>query len=104
MKPGSQADGSFLGVTTPFKGKENGYPGGRFFDPFGLAEGDQAKYANYKQAEIKNGRLAMLALVGFVAQHSATGKGPIDNLVDHIANPTAVTFATNGVSVPVWHP
>lgn len=25
--PGSQADGSFLGVTEAFKGKENGYPG-----------------------------------------------------------------------------
>lgn len=37
---------------------------------------------------------------GFIAQHHATGKSPIDNLVDHLANPTGVTFATNGVSVP----
>ena len=109
--------------------------------------------------EIKNGRLAMVAFLGFVAQHAATGKvgrpplavlcallptaifcvlaahnvlylrhapavaaavampgvcrgrdagfsggcavqGPIDNLVDHINNPTGVTFATNGVSLP----
>ena len=27
-------------------------------------------------------------------------QGPIDNLVDHINNPTGVTFATNGVSLP----
>ena len=32
---------------------------------------------------------------------SATAmQGPIDNLVDHINNPTGVTFATNGVSLP----
>ena len=112
--------------------------------------------------EIKNGRLAMVAFLGFVAQHAATGKvgrpslallyallpaaifyvlaapnvlylrhapavasagampdvcsgrdagfnagctvqGPIDNLVDHINNPTGVTFATNGVSLPFVH-
>jgi len=98
--PGSQADGSFLGVTDAFKGKENGYPGGQYFDPFGMAAGDQAKYAEYKVKEIKNGRLAMIALVGFVAQYKATGKGPIENLVDHITDPYHVTFATNGVSVP----
>ena len=28
------------------------------------------------------------------------GKGPIDNLFDHIANPGQVNFATNGVSLP----
>ncbi len=119
--------------------------------------------------EIKNGRLAMVAFLGFIAQHAATGKvsmpswlctvqawtfllhvltfsepaaqfsqdlkerqcafpelyarcmhrqrrkpktgfsgecdvqGPIDNLVDHINNPTGVTFATNGVSLPFVH-
>ena len=29
QNPGSQGDGSFLGVTDDFKGKENGYPGAR---------------------------------------------------------------------------
>eukprot|EP00199_Chlamydomonas_sp_CCMP681_P005355 CAMPEP_0119105966 /NCGR_PEP_ID=MMETSP1180-20130426/3788_1 /TAXON_ID=3052 ORGANISM="Chlamydomonas cf sp, Strain CCMP681" /NCGR_SAMPLE_ID=MMETSP1180 /ASSEMBLY_ACC=CAM_ASM_000741 /LENGTH=248 /DNA_ID=CAMNT_0007091169 /DNA_START=16 /DNA_END=762 /DNA_ORIENTATION=+ len=97
--PGSQGDGSFLGVTEGFKGKENGYPGG-LFDPMGLSRGDAAKYQEYKVKEIKNGRLAMLAFVGFIAQHKATGKSPIDNLSEHLAAPFKVTFATNGVSVP----
>jgi light-harvesting complex I chlorophyll a/b binding protein 5 len=42
--PGSQGDGSFLGVSDAFKGVENGYPGGAFFDFMGLSRGDAAKY------------------------------------------------------------
>jgi len=97
--PGSQGDGSFLGITDGLKGKENGYPGG-LFDPFGFSRGDEAKYKEYKVKEVKNGRLAMIAFVGFIAQHHATGKSPIANLADHLADPYKVTFATNGVSVP----
>lgn len=35
---------------------------------------------DFKWREIRNGRLAMVAFLGFVAQHAATGKGPLDNL------------------------
>lgn len=98
--PGSQGDGSFLGVTDDFKGKENGYPGGRFFDPMGLSRGSDAQYKKYKENEVKNGRLAMVAMLGFFAQYSATGEGPVQNLQAHIADPYHVTFATNGVSLP----
>jgi len=102
-KPGSQADGSFFGITEEFVPKENGYPGGRFFDPIGFSRGDPAMYKKYKQNEVTNGRLAMVANLGFWAQYAATGKGPIENLADHLADPYHVTFATNGVSVPFLH-
>jgi light-harvesting complex I chlorophyll a/b binding protein 5 len=98
--PGSQGDGSFFGVTDDFKGKENGYPGGRFFDPMGLSRGSDAQYKKYKENEIKNGRLAMVAMLGFFAQYSATGEGPLQNLQAHLADPYHTTFATNGVSLP----
>jgi hypothetical protein len=59
----------------------DGNAGGLYFDPFGLSRGEPAKYNKMKEAEIRNGRLAMVAMVGFWAQHAATGAGPIQNLI-----------------------
>ncbi len=42
----------------------------------------------------------MLAFVGFIAQHAATGKSPMEALAEHVASPFNVNFATNGVSLP----
>ncbi len=52
--PGSQADGSFFGITDDFKGVGNGYPGGKYFDFLGFSRGDAAKFEEYKLKEIKN--------------------------------------------------
>ena len=36
-----------------------------------------ATWADWKLKEVKNGRLAMMALLGFASQYAATGKGPV---------------------------
>ena len=44
---------------------------GGAFDPLGWSKGD---VEDLKVKELKNGRLAMLAFLGFVAQYGATGE------------------------------
>jgi hypothetical protein len=98
--PGSQgAAGSFLGMEAGLAGSGKvGYPGG-LFNPLGLGK-DSKEFAELQVKEIKNGRLAMLAFLGFCGQTVSTGDGPTVNLINHLADPFHNTVATNAVALP----
>jgi hypothetical protein len=49
-------------------------PGDLDFDPLGLKPSDPAEFKEMQTKEINNGRLAMIAAAGMIAQELATGQ------------------------------
>jgi len=46
----------------------------------GLAPSDPAEFAEMQTKELQNGRLAMIAAAGFLAQEAVNGKGILETL------------------------
>ncbi|GIL65457.1 hypothetical protein Vafri_19251 [Volvox africanus] len=89
MQPGSLRHKKLLGLERLIATTRTGsaaYPGGVMFNPLGLGE-KPAAMRELQQAEIRHGRLAMLACLGYTAQALVTGRGPYDNWNRHLEDP-----------------
>ncbi|CAM6064097.1 unnamed protein product [Sphagnum tenellum] len=86
-KPGSMGKQYFLGFEKFLGGSgDPAYPGGPIFNFLGFGKNEK-ELKDLKIKEVKNGRLAMLAILGYFIQAIFTGVGPFQNLLDHLADP-----------------
>lgn len=89
LEPGSLATrGPFAPVERALLGNPQNpiWPGGPVFNCLAFVE-SPSMLEEYKAKEIKHGRIAMVAMLGFVVQAMATHEGPYENLVHHMADP-----------------
>lgn len=79
---------SFYAIRQTMEGKRE--PGDFGFDPLGLGK-NKAAFDRFRLSEIKNGRLAMIAVGGFIHQYWATKQTVIDQLTHFspLADPIA---------------
>lgn len=59
--------------------REDYVPGDIGFDPLNLKPADEEEFKTMQTKELQNGRLAMLAAAGFMAQELVDGKGIIEH-------------------------
>jgi len=86
-------EASLMAVAESFRLKayEASGPGSKAFDPAGMKSDESLL------KEIKNGRLAMVAFLGFTSQAAVRGLGPIACLQAHLADPGHVNIFTSSV-------
>jgi len=76
---------AYPGLTSKlFQLKDDYIPGDLDFDPLNLKPTDEAKLLDYKMKELNNGRLAMIAISGMVAQELVNGLNiiPADEVLE----------------------
>jgi light-harvesting complex I chlorophyll a/b binding protein 3 len=96
LPQGSSLSGGFAGSGQP------AYPGGPLFNFASYVQSGPAM-CQFKESEVKHGRLAMLAMLGFVCQAMLTEEGPWENLREHLAAPVQYNLLTEfGTGLGDW--
>jgi hypothetical protein len=108
QSPVSSALSAEMSESMPFLLKPknlDGWVGDAGFDPFGLAECFDMKFL--REGELKNGRVAMLAVVGFIVQEFVTipGYTHVDdsNLAPSVVGTSAMLQIVFGIGALEWY-
>lgn len=75
---GAAAAVEFYGINKAKSGDESYFPGSLGFDPLGVYPKEKEGQQRMQLAEIKNGRLAMIAIFGFAIQEFISKVGVVD--------------------------
>lgn len=90
-RPEAVAQIALFVIAAEYLGNQNelktGEPGNMGFDPFKLRATDPDIWASQQLRELKNGRLAMIAIAGMLAQENLTGLGVIEAYRENAVNP-----------------
>lgn len=96
LPQGSSLSGGFAGSG------QAAYPGGPLFNFANYVQSGPAM-CQFKESEVKHGRLAMLTMLGFVCQAMLTEEGPWENLREHLAAPVQYNLLTEfGTGLGDW--
>ena len=68
------------GTAPLFTLRDNYYPGNLGFDPLGLRPSNPKEFEDIQARELSNGRLAMLAAIGMMAQELVNGQPVLADL------------------------
>lgn len=71
------------------------------FDPLGLMPEDEDGFNEMATKELQNGRLAMIAAAGFLAQEAVDHKPILESFNDWLASPAAEAAAETAATTAV---
>jgi len=94
---------ALMAVESPYKGEIGALPPVGFWDPLALSKKKTPEeFARFREAELKHGRVAMLAVIGYVVPEFYTFPGQIAPGLKFADIPNGLAAFTGGLPLLGW--